>query len=481
MLDSTALHGHTGSWSQVAFVARRKLRLLPAQVRAVALTFDGLALLLASVAATMRWSTSAWGMELGHAVLLSAVATGVTFSSLANQSWSVEDRRNPSRDVSLIVASALLGIVALAGAEWLLGRAILPALGDALIWGVAAVVALEVGRFAQASLFSHWVAGGRLTRHVAVVGAPEEAEVVAIGLHRDSSGMAAFAGTYDDRPGNGAGLADLLDAARRHAVDQIVIAIPPSDPQRVHAALAALRSVVVEVHLLSDVTRLGLLPASVGRAGTCHTLAVQPAPLDHWSIVQKAAFDRIVAATLLLALSPVLLLTALAIRLDSPGPVFFRQPRVGYNNRTFRMFKFRSMFVDMSDMHASRQTSRDDPRVTAVGRVIRKYSLDELPQLINVLLGDMSLVGPRPHAMNTRAEGLSLEEAEASYAVRHRVRPGITGWAQVNGSRGELRTAAQVRARVAHDLYYIENWSLALDLRIMVMTALKEIRSKSAF
>ena len=481
MLDSTILDARAATWAAPSASIRRKIRLLPAHVRALGLTIDGLALSLASVATIARWSTNGSGMEFGQAVLLSVVASGVTYLSLANKTWTVEDIRNPARDVASVVSAALLGAVALTAACWLLGCSVSAAGGNAVIWGVAAVASLEAGRLAQANLVNQWVAAGRLTRHVAVVGAPEEAEVVAAGLDRDPDGMCAFAGAYDDRAGHGASLANLVEAARHHAVDQIIVAVPPSEPQRVHAVLAALRSVVVEVHLLSDVTRLGLLPASVGRAGACHTLAIQPPPLTQWAIVQKAAFDRIMAAVMLLALLPVLAATALAIRIDSPGPVFFRQPRVGYNNRMFRMFKFRSMFVSMSDIHATRQTSRDDPRVTPVGRVIRKYSLDELPQLINVLLGDMSLVGPRPHATNTRAEGLSLEEAEASYTVRHRVRPGITGWAQVNGSRGELRTAAQVRARVAHDLYYIENWSLWLDLRIIMLTAMKEIRSKSAF
>lgn len=481
MLDSTALDARAGTRPATQATVRRKVRLLPSHVRALALIVDGLALSVASLATIARWSTNGSGMDFGQAVLLSAVASGVTYLALANRTWAVEDLRDPARDVASVVSAALLGAVALTAAWWLLGCPTPTAAGNAIIWGVAAVASLEAGRLAQANVVNHWAAAGRLTRHVAVVGSPEEAEVVAVGVSRDPSGMCAFAGTYDDRPGHGVGLADLVDAARHRTVDQIIVAVPPSDPRRVHAVLAALRSVVVEVHLLSDVTRLGLLPASLGRAGACHTLAVQPAPLSQWAVVQKAAFDRVMAAAMLLLLLPVLAGTALAIRLDSPGPVFFRQPRVGYNNRMFRMFKFRSMYVNMSDIHATRQTSRDDPRVTAVGRVIRRYSLDELPQLINVLLGDMSLVGPRPHATNTRAEGLSLEEAEASYAVRHRVRPGITGWAQVNGSRGEMRTAAQVRARVAHDLYYIENWSLWLDLRIILMTALKEIRSKSAF
>ncbi len=163
----------------------------------------------------------------------------------------------------------------------------------------------------------------------------------------------------------------------------------------------------------------------------------------------------------MLLLSPVLLVTALLIKLDSPGPVLFRQPRMGFNNRLFLCYKFRSMRQDAQDLLADKQTTRDDPRVTRVGRVIRKLSIDELPQLLNVLNGTMSLVGPRPHAPNTKAANKLFTDVVQQYAVRHRVKPGITGWAQVNGWRGETATVDQIQKRVACDLYYIENWSSA--------------------
>ena len=171
----------------------------------------------------------------------------------------------------------------------------------------------------------------------------------------------------------------------------------------------------------------------------------------------------------------------MAIKLESPVPVLLRQPRMGFNNRLFLCYKFRSMHTKMTDLLADQQTTKNDPRITRVGRIIRKFSIDELPQLLNVLNGTMSLVGPRPHAPNTKAADKLFSEVVGQYAVRHRVRPGITGWAQVNGWRGETTTVDQIEQRVACDLFYIENWSVKFDLEIMLMTVLREIRSKNAF
>jgi lipopolysaccharide/colanic/teichoic acid biosynthesis glycosyltransferase len=177
----------------------------------------------------------------------------------------------------------------------------------------------------------------------------------------------------------------------------------------------------------------------------------------------------------------VLLVTALLIKLESRGPVLFLQPRMGFNNKLFLCYKFRSMYNDQTDMLADQQTTRDDPRITRVGRVIRKLSIDELPQLLNVVNGTMSLVGPRPHAPNTKAADRLFTEVVQQYAVRHRVKPGITGWAQVNGWRGETTTVEQIEQRVACDLFYIENWSIRMDLKIMLMTVLREVRSRNAY
>jgi lipopolysaccharide/colanic/teichoic acid biosynthesis glycosyltransferase len=184
---------------------------------------------------------------------------------------------------------------------------------------------------------------------------------------------------------------------------------------------------------------------------------------------------------LIVALSPLLALTALAIRLDSRGPILFRQPRLGLNNRQFNVLKFRSMYVEQSDLEAKEQTKRDDPRVTRVGAWIRKCSIDELPQLFNVLAGDMSLVGPRPHALGMQVKNRLCDEIVREYAVRHRMRPGITGWAQVRGLRGAVEEPAVLEARVDHDIYYIDNWSFVFDLQILVMTAIELVRPRNAY
>ena len=174
-------------------------------------------------------------------------------------------------------------------------------------------------------------------------------------------------------------------------------------------------------------------------------------------------------------------LIALAIRLDSSGPVFFNQRREGWNNRPFTIFKFRSMHWQPGPCGPLRQTERNDARVTRVGRFLRRTSLDELPQLFNVMRGEMSLVGPRPHAVDMRTEQKLGQDIIAAYAHRHRVKPGMTGWAQVHGLRGATDTAGQLRARVEHDLYYIENWSLMLDLRVLVKTFFQVVFGKNAF
>jgi exopolysaccharide biosynthesis polyprenyl glycosylphosphotransferase len=197
--------------------------------------------------------------------------------------------------------------------------------------------------------------------------------------------------------------------------------------------------------------------------------------------VRKRLLDISLGLILLFLLLPVLIVVAVAVKLDSPGPILFRQPRLGFNDRPFTVLKFRSMYANASDLMATRQTSRRDPRVTRVGKWLRKLSLDELPQLFNVLSGDMSLVGPRPHAPHTRAGGQLLKDAMAEYVIRHQVRPGITGWAQVNGARGELVTMDDLRRRVTYDLEYIQKWSVWFDLRIISMTVMREVFSKHAF
>jgi lipopolysaccharide/colanic/teichoic acid biosynthesis glycosyltransferase len=173
---------------------------------------------------------------------------------------------------------------------------------------------------------------------------------------------------------------------------------------------------------------------------------------------------------------------AVAIKLDSRGPVFFKQKRYGFNNEMIEVFKFRSMYVDKTDATAAKLVTKGDPRVTRVGRFIRKTSLDELPQLINVVFkGNLSLVGPRPHAVHAKAADRLYDEAVDGYFARHRVKPGITGWAQINGWRGETDSEMKIQRRVEHDLYYIENWSVLFDLYILAMTPLALARTENAY
>jgi lipopolysaccharide/colanic/teichoic acid biosynthesis glycosyltransferase len=174
-------------------------------------------------------------------------------------------------------------------------------------------------------------------------------------------------------------------------------------------------------------------------------------------------------------------LVALAIKLDSPGPVFFKQNRHGFNNELIKIYKFRSMYVDQADSNASKLVTKDDDRVTAVGKFIRRTSLDELPQLFNVLQGGLSLVGPRPHALQAKAVDTIYSDVVDSYFARHRVKPGITGWAQISGWRGETDTHEKLERRIEHDLYYIENWSVLFDLYILAMTPVALLKSENAY
>ena len=215
--------------------------------------------------------------------------------------------------------------------------------------------------------------------------------------------------------------------------------------------------------------------------GAAQMLSVFDKPVAAWDGILKRSLDVMLAITALSVLWPVMLLTALAIRLDSSGPVIFRQRRFGFNNQIIDVLKFRSMYVDQSDADARKVVTRHDARVTRVGRIIRKTSIDELPQLFNVLRGELSLVGPRPHAINAHTQDRLWDEVIEGYFGRHRVKPGITGWAQINGFRGEVDTDNKIRRRVEHDLYYIENWSLLFDLYIIAMTPLRLFDTRNAY
>ena len=238
----------------------------------------------------------------------------------------------------------------------------------------------------------------------------------------------------------------------------------------------------VDIRLSAHTNKLRFRPRTYSFVGKVPFLDVVDKPIADWDVVAKWLVDRIAGSLLLLLALPVMLLVALAIKLDSKGPVLFKQRRYGFNNELIEVYKFRSMYADKTDAAAVKLVTRNDPRVTRVGRFIRKASLDELPQLFNVVVrGNLSLVGPRPHAVQARAADRLYDEVVDGYFARHRVKPGITGWAQINGWRGEVDSEEKIRHRVEHDLYYIENWSPLLDLQILFRTPLALLNTENAY
>jgi len=257
-----------------------------------------------------------------------------------------------------------------------------------------------------------------------------------------------------------------IEAARTLAPEAVFVIAPWSDIATIDRCVEELLTVPVEIHLGPERILDRFDKVRISKFGAMATLQLTRAPLSSFEVLQKRVFDAIVAGVALVMLAPVFALIALMIRLDSPGPVFFRQRRYGFNQQMFRIIKFRTM-TTLDDGEVVRQARRNDHRITRVGRFLRRWNIDELPQLINVLRGDMSLVGPRPHALS---HDRAYEQRIALYARRHNVKPGITGWAQVNGLRGETDTDEKMRRRVDFDLYYIDNWSLLFDLKILLYT-----------
>jgi Undecaprenyl-phosphate glucose phosphotransferase len=266
-------------------------------------------------------------------------------------------------------------------------------------------------------------------------------------------------------------------SARVLRPDEVFILVPWSNDATIDECVAAFMAVPASIHLGPQPVLDRFSKASVSRFGRISSLHLVRQPLTMTEVVVKRVFDLVIAAVMLVCTVPFLLAVALAIKLDSRGPVFFLQRRYGFNQETFRIVKFRTMTVS-EDGRAVKQAVRNDPRVTRVGRILRRYNIDELPQLLNVLRGNMSLVGPRPHAL---VHNQQFERSIATYARRHNVKPGITGWAQINGLRGEIVSETMMALRVDHDLYYIDNWTLGLDLRILGLTILSPKAFENAF
>ncbi len=342
---------------------------------------------------------------------------------------------------------------------------------------LARVMAGRPGRrFAQrTAIVGSGLSGGRLVRLLQKL---DERSVRIVGIVDDHADLAD--GLVEGVPLLGP-VVHLLTLVRRGAVDEVVLALPWSEERRILELIDLLSDYPVEVRLAPDLISYHF-PRRVRLDLQGHPmLQVADRPISGVCSVVKRAEDLLVGSLALVLCAIPMLLIAVAIRLDTPGPVLFRQRRTGFNNHEFEMLKFRTMHHHMAEYSICSQTTRNDPRVTRVGAFLRRTSLDELPQIFNVLRGEMSIVGPRPHAPGTRAGSRPFEQVVDRYAARHRVKPGLTGLAQVRGLRGETRTEDKLVRRVESDLEYIDTWSLWLDLVIMLRTFVIVLRMQNAY
>ena len=289
--------------------------------------------------------------------------------------------------------------------------------------------------------------------------------------------VAATASNAERRAALDRDLAEAVASVRSVEPDAIYLLLPWSATATIERCAETFLALPVEIHLGPEQILHKFEEVELSKLGPLASLQLTRRPLTTFEVMQKRLFDLVFAAVALLALTPLLIAVAILIRLDSPGPVFFVQRRYGFNQQPFRIIKFRTMRT-LDDGAVMPQAVRDDPRLTRIGRWLRRWNIDEIPQLFNVLTGDMSLVGPRPHALSHDRE---YEQRISLYARRHNVKPGITGWAQINGFRGVTDTDEKMRKRVEYDLFYIDNWSLWLDLKIIVRTALSPTAYSNAY
>ncbi|MGX9418471.1 undecaprenyl-phosphate glucose phosphotransferase [Vibrio sp. WJH972] len=342
-------------------------------------------------------------------------------------------------------------------------------------WGFAAVVKLirppETGK-----------------RKVIIIGATRSGIQLAHELKQRGKQNETLVGFYDDRNVDRIGLAglpaplrgridDALELAKIHSVQEVYIALPMEASKRIKQILNAFADANARVHVVPDFFTFDLMQSRLKNVGRVVTLSVYDSPFYGLTSLVKRIEDIVLASIILLLISPVLIAVAIGVKLSSPGPIIFKQARYGLDGKSIRVWKFRSMKA-MDNGAVVKQATKGDPRITKFGAFIRRTSLDELPQFFNVITGQMSIVGPRPHAVAHNEEYRGLID---KYMLRHHVKPGITGWAQINGLRGETETLDKMEKRVEFDLVYIQNWSLWLDIKIVFLTVFKGFVGKTAY
>lgn len=360
------------------------------------------------------------------------------------------------------------------------------------VWFVSSLAGLICVRLVVSALVRRWRANGRLERRAIIVGGGTAAADLIHDLETQPDNDIRICGIFDDRANDRSppvvvgypklgNISALVEFGRLARIDMLIVCIPLRAEKRVLELLRKLWILPVDIRLSAHTDKVRFRNRGTSFIGTVPFVDVVEKPITDWDMVAKRVFDIVFASLALLALFPVMIATAIAIKMDSKGPVLFRQKRYGFNNEIIDVLKFRSMYQEMADPEAKKVVTKNDARVTRVGRFIRKTSIDELPQLFNVLAGSLSLVGPRPHAVNAHTDNKTWDDVVDGYFARHKVKPGVTGWAQINGWRGEVDTPEKIQKRVDCDVYYIENWSILFDLKILFLTPFRLLNSENAY
>jgi polysaccharide biosynthesis protein PslA len=423
-----------------------------------------------------------------------AIVTGINFFLIRLSRDSYSAFRSQGEDVGqgamidFLVATTLSGFtISLFGSAPDFSR------GLALIYVAVSLTLLFVSRIGFRKMAWWLMDGGYIGQRVAIYGEDRDVanrvvELLAIERlpHLKIIGFADERKARVDRAPIGdihylGGFLELLLMAQEGNLDQVIIALPKVQQARLDAIVDHLSAAAVDVCCIPREVVALRSNYRVNFIGSLPVFSLWLRPIRDFDVLIKAVQDRVIAVVALILLSPIMVLTAIAIKLESKGDVFFIQQRFGFNNLEIGIFKFRSMYIDRQDISGAARTTKNDDRITMVGRVIRRLSIDELPQLFNVLRGEMSLVGPRPHATKMRVEDQFYFDAVEGYAARHRVKPGITGLAQVRGLRGEIATLDRAKKRVEYDTYYIDHWSPLLDVRIILETLVMIVWDRNAY
>jgi len=469
----------------------REEKFSPSMMTGLFRLFDFLSLLAIGLAVNFFYLGDSDSLSWYLPVVVAGAALSVLFMQIAD-CYQIPVLRAPRMAIGSVAGAWALAFGVMALSLFFLKS------GDAFSrfwfagWFASGLAFLVVERFLLGWGLKTWLRNGVLERRAVIVCGGQRAQELIRSLESQPDNDIRILGVFDDRldrrsPDLIAGypklgtVPELVEFVRLARVDMLIIALPMTAEKRILDLLRKLWILPVDIRIAAHASKLRFRPRSYSHVGKMAMLDVFDKPITDWDSVAKRAFDIFFSLVAIALLWPVMLGAAIAVKLSSKGPIIFKQKRHGFNNEIINVYKFRSMYTDQGDPTAARAVTKGDPRVTPVGRFLRKSSIDELPQFFNALRGDLSLVGPRPHAVLAQSHDRVYADIVEGYFARHRVKPGVTGWAQINGWRGEIDSDEKIKYRTAYDLHYIENWSLFFDLKILFLTPIRLLNTDNAY